>query len=989
MKKISLLWVLLCAFGLSLLPLSAQEAQPSNEVLYVSLVWHQHQPVYFKDPETSLYERPWVRLHATKDYVDMVTILEDYPDIHATFNLTPSLIRQLEDLSAGAKDKYWVMSEITAEELSEADKRFILQRFFDINPGIISCFPRYGELQDMRKGAGEEQINAALASWTPQDFRDLQVLFNLAWIDPDFLAQEPLRALVEKERDFDEADKAIIFAEHQRLIDAVIPTHRAYQEAGQIEVTMTPFAHPILPLLVDSNSAAVGMPEAELPERFIYGQDAVAQVEKGVAFYERLFGVVPRGMWPAEGSVSPQIIQMVANVGINWIATDEYILARSLDEIDDFTRDSDGVVQQADALYRPYRVAGGRGGEVSIIFRDHIISDLIGFEYSGTPGQEAADDLIGRLNAIQARLVEEGATGHHLVTILLDGENAWEYYPNDGKEFLHAMYQGLSDAPNLQTVTPSEYLVMSEEPRELDNLFPGSWVTPDFATWIGEEEENLGWSYLKRMRDDVADVQDSLDEDTLAEVMDLVYIAEGSDWFWWYGSDQNSGNDEAFDSQFRSYLRQIYTLIGEDVPNFVNVPIIAQASQEPDRAATDLVEVSVDGIIEDGEWDNSAVYEADGFYYGYDAENLYLRLDNYTGDDLGIYLRVPDAGSANANPRGSEDVFIGFGARRLLEISGGGARLWLADGEGGWMDSGESIDTFAVNEGTLELQAPLAVLSPAARSGSALNLRLFTGSELIPAEGPALAVVPDMGVPNVFLSASDPANDDYGPGSYVYPKDGVFRAGVFDLVEFVAGQDEEDLIFQVSLRGPLVNDWGAPNGMGVLTLDIYIDSDGAQNGLRQLLPGRNAALNAEYAWDHAIFAEGWESAIYQAGADGASVLSTSALNIISNPGQHRVTIRVPKSTLPGDPTSWSYLVTAASQEGYPSAGVLRIRDVQEESEQWRIGGSLGGRNATRLMDVILPAESDQAALLSAYTPSDASLDDLSPDDFAQLPMVTP
>jgi len=243
--------------------------------LYLAIIWHQHQPVYFKDPDTNLYQRPWVRLHASKDYLDMAEMLKDYPNIHATFNLTPSLIRQLDDISAGAKDIYWVYTEKPADELNAEEKEFILARFFDTNRGIIARFPRYQELLD-------NQANGT--SWAAEDFRDLQVLFNLAWTDPEWLAEEPFKSLVEKGEGYSEQDKTIILDEHLRMVKEVIPLHAEMQNSGQIEVTMTPFAHPILPLLVDSNLAAIALPDAELPTRFVYGQDAVAQVKKGVEF---------------------------------------------------------------------------------------------------------------------------------------------------------------------------------------------------------------------------------------------------------------------------------------------------------------------------------------------------------------------------------------------------------------------------------------------------------------------------------------------------------------------------------------------------------------------------------------------------------------------------------------------------------------------------------------------------------------------------------
>lgn len=1015
--RLALVGLLVLVMGLAWVPaaLSAPQvtpagrsAQAEEDVLYVAIIWHQHQPVYYQEPETGVYVRPWVRVHATKDYLDMAAMLEEYPDIHVTFNITPSLIRQLDDIAAGARDLYWVMAEIPAEELTDAEKRFILERFFDTNPRIIARFPRYQELADSRAALG---INAAVEQWTAQDFRDLQVLFNLAWTDPDWLAEEPLAGLVQQGRDFEEADKAVLFAEHLRIVREVIPLHARLQEAGQIEVTMTPFAHPILPLLVDSNLAAVAMPEADLPPRFLYGQDAVAQVQLGVQFYQDHFGVPPRGMWPAEGAVAQQIVQMVASAGIRWMASDEEVLARSLPEVEDFTRDANDTVLQADALYRPYTVTGGRGGQVAIIFRDHLISDKVGFEYSGMDGEAAAADFIQRLDNIQARLVEEGAEGPHLVTVLLDGENAWEHYENDGKEFLHALYQGLSQADNLRTVTPSEYLALTGPPRELGTLWPGSWISHDFSTWIGEEEENRAWAYLLQTRNALQEASRRLDEATLQQALEVMYIAEGSDWFWWYGADQNSGVDETFDEQFRNYLRRVYELIAVAPPDFVYVPVIPQTARQPDRPFAGTFAPVIDGAATDEEWENAAYYDVaaedspmTALYHGFDNETFYLRLDvggdyhEMEGTVFGFYMNTPDDFPSNAYTRferGGDRPVLGFGARRLLEVTFPdgvpAATLYRADGEGGWVQP-TTVDTVAVQGGTLEIAVPLAVLSPAARSGDRINVRVVASEDetnvaVAPAEGPALAALPEQAIPNVVLEVADPTGDDHGPGSYVYPRDAVFRPAAYDATQFVVGYDEESLFFQIGFRGPVENDWGAPNGMGIHTVDIYIDVDGPENGARLLLPGRNAALPEGHAWDYAIWAEGWTPGIYRPGEEGP-VQVDAALNIVSNPGQRRITIRVPRSAIPGDPATWAYAVTVASQEGFPAAGVWRIREVLPEAEQWRVGGGPDDTNHTRILDVIYPEEGVQERMLSDYPPSQVSVGELGPDDFGQVPVIT-
>ncbi len=982
-------------------------------VLYVAIIWHQHQPIYGRDPETGDYVRPWVRVHAAKDYLDMATSVAEYPNIHVTFNLTPSLMQQLDDLDGGARDLYWSMTEIEAAQLSDGDKRFLLERFFDTNPRVIARFPRYQELSDMRGGSDPDQIDAALASWTTPDYRDLQVLFNLAWTDPDWLAEEPLASLVARGRDFEEPDKAVVLAEHLRLIREVIPTLAQLQQRGQIEITTTPFAHPILPLLVDSDLARVAMPEADLPARFAYGQDAVAQVELGVQAYQAHFGVSPRGMWPAEGSVAPLVISMLARAGIEWIASDEEVLARSLPGFGDFTRDSSDTVLQADALYRPYTVSGARG-DVTILFRDRLLSDKIGFEYSGTSGELAAADLIQRLNRIQARLQEQGASGPHLVTVLLDGENAWEYYDNDGKDFLRALYQGLSEAPNLRTVTPSEYLAATQAPRALETLWSGSWINHDFSTWIGEEEENQAWTYLGETR---AALETTLRAGGLAQAqatqaLEAMYAAEGSDWFWWYGADQSSGSDDIFDDQFRGFLERVYTLIGQPPPDFVHVPIVAQSPQAPSQEPQALLSIAADGQVQEGEWAQAGFQSAPagapvaGFNYGFDTHNLYLRVDAAEGfsdsTTLGFYFGLPGGDPANAFSRFGRDLTLfGFGAKRLLEITFSGGRpavmIYTADGRGHWRPSAAAqaglVARLTTAGDSLEIIAPLAGLSSELGSGDRLNLRFVVsqaGADVasVPAGGPALLVTPDLPVPNVVVEVADPVGDDDGPGTYTYPTDRVFAPGVFDLTGMTLGSDEENVIFRLTIAGPINNHWNSPNGLSGQTVDIYIDVDGSASGERMLLPGRNAALSPEFAWDYAAWVEGWTPGLYQPGAEGPTEMEAE-IGVTTNPGQRRLTITLPRSAIPGDPATWSIAVVLLGQEGYPAAGVWRVRDVNPVAEQWRFGGAPADTNHTRIIDFLWPVgmEPSQESLLGAYPPSQAGLDSLGVDDFAQLPML--
>jgi len=998
------------------------------EPLYLSILWHQHQPVYFKDPETGVYQKPWVRVHAAKDYVDMAAILENYPDITVTFNLTPSLLRQLLDLEAGARDLYQVHTEIPAAELTAEQKQFIRDRFFDINPKIIARFPRYQQLADSR---------AQSDAWTEQDWRDLQVLFNLGWTDPDWLAREPLAGLVARGRDFAEADKAVVLAEHARLVTEVIPLHKRLQEAGRIEITTTPFYHPILPLLFDTDLAKVATPDIELPPRFSYPLDAVEQVKRGVQFYTETFGRPPVGMWPAEGAVAQEIVNMVGDAGIRWMATDEEVLARSLGRTA-FARNAQETVQDADALYRPY-IARTSNRQVYVVFRDKVISDKVGFTYSGMPGKTAARDFVDRILAIRERLQATGAQGPHLVSVILDGENAWEHYPNDGKEFLHEMYRLLQEEQargTIQTITPGAFITRFPEQPTLERLWAGSWVSPDYLTWIGEDEENRAWEYLGRVREFVRFQQNQVTPEVHARMMEAIYTAEGSDWFWWYGADQNSGDDGSFDAQFRATLARVYEVAGRPVPTFLKVPVIPARAQPPVVGASALITPTVDGIGAEGEWDGAGYFLEEGgvqatpsqvaaqLWYGFDKANLYLRLDarrawSDIGPDtrVGFYLVRPGGGKEQPFSRvallnAREDVLLGFGANALVEVAIVGGRatatFYTVSADGNYTPAAADLPV-AVSGSTVELAVPYVVLGKP-NAGDVFKLRTVISEgerrdmQMVPGGGPAELIVPDLGLTTAILTVADPEGDDHGPGTYTYPTDSVFVSKAYDLKTFAVAEDEANLIFRFAFYGQLNNAWGAPNGMGIHTLDVYIDA--APGGERKLLPGRNAAVPADQGWEFAVWAEGWTPGLYGPPAAGERtpqpIGDAGTLTIISDPGQRQITIRVPKKVLAErlgvavealQPRTWRYLGVVLSQEGFPASGVWRVRDVNVTAQQWRVGGAPANSTThTRILDVAYPAAftPTQEEALSAFKPQvvDAGqFDRLSPDDFAQLPML--
>ena len=940
----------------------------------------------------------------------MAAMIKPYPNVRMTVNITPVLMKQLDDFTQnGAKDYYWVLAEKPASDLTDDEKTYLLTRFFDANwDNIIYRFPRYKELLNLRGGTTSEAIAKAVPLFTEQDYRDLQIWFNLAWIDPEFLAQSPLKELVEKGEGFNEEDKIILFDEIREIIAMVIPVHKELQDAGQIEVITTPYAHPILPLIYNSDIAAVGNPGAELPERFSWPNDAIAHLQMSVEMYRDHFGKAPAGLWPGEGAVSEDIVPLVADAGYKFMQTGEPVLAQSLG-LGSFTRDDAETVQEADDLYRPYYVTTDDGQQVAVFFRDQTLSDKLGFTYSQTPGEQAAADLMQRLENIRLQLKEQKVKGPHIVSIVLDGENAWEYYPNDGKEFLNAMYQMLNESETIKMVTPSEYLELFPKQRELETLFPGAWFSPNYDTWIGETEENVAWNYLGKTRDflakyDVAKTKEASPE-AIAKALDYMYLAEGSDWFWWYGSDQDSGVDTYFDTGFRALLAKVFESLGEPVPTFVKIPIIPKTPEQPTQAFTGLATPIVDGDVSQKEWETAAVYPADGtgavktLSYTMDGKNIYFRMDidaaSEEPESLGVYLNIPSAAASNPfalTPDSPETLLLGISATHLFEWTNEATSGYLAEA-GGWKQNAALTATAAMGENTLEMAIPLTSLGDLS-AGDDIRVVVVAqpDAQILPLTGPAQIVLPDLGLSDLVLEVKDPEGDDHGPGTYTYPTDAVFSEQNYDIDTFIVATDAKNVIFTFTFYGAVPNPWGSGINLSLQTMDVYIDKDpGKGTGNRLLLPGRNAALAEGNGWEFTVWAEGWNSGIY---APDAATGDPKQLNvsykIIVDPARQTVTLRVPKDALgEGNPAEWGYTAVVLGQEGYPSTGVWRVRDVQTTAAQWKFGGAPEGTNHTRIIDLAWPADAEgtQEEFLSTYASSSAAIITLTEGDFAQIPLL--
>ena len=737
---------------------------------YVAILWHQHQPFYY-DPARDEMSGPWVRKHATKDYWDMAAVVGEFPDVHVAINLTPVLLIQLElylqrlgpfvDVANNSLDVEgflaawrgrtdpWIDLLLTPTPSLEEATEEQIERYFkgawatvSTSDPMMARFPEYEALRDKNR-----------ATYSRDDLLHLKVFFELAWFDPDFL-QGPvvledgsvvdLTDVVQADnagryRLIEPATEALahrLVVDNYKIMANVIPVHRRLlwdpaQRTGQIEVTTTPFYHPILPLVHDTELARQGQPFDPLPNpAFAFAGDARAHVAKAMRFHTDRFGIPPRGMWPGEGSVAEPVVQAFVDAGLQWIATDQKVMERS---------------GGGDARWFPYKVdkddvqgvGDGTDDELAMVFRDTALSDKVGFAFQTLTGEVAAGEFMNDVLGMAPRF---GAPDR-LVSVILDGENAWELYTkeHDGKGFFRALYRRLQEAYEVGEVVPvtvSEYIDgnplrnvpahPTTEQRELEPLWAGSWIDSTFGIWIGESEENQGWGYLSQTRQALERsglprpnawaADPDPDPDSRAywiwRAWEEMYAAEGSDWFWWYGADMTSpGNDDTpFDRSFRAHLTGVYEAMnnalelgGErtiDPPEFA--PIV-QATPKAVRGP--FVEAPViDGrfVPDEGEWDAvggfffdndspGAIQSPDDHlaqaFYGYDAEALYLAgafnvdLSTKQGSDwqLRVYLphkRITDPATGahrqdphNDSTRGGTAVQVfGDGVAREITV---------------------------------------------------------------------------------------------------------------------------------------------------------------------------------------------------------------------------------------------------------------------------------------------------------------------------------
>lgn len=652
--------------------------------IHVCFLWHMHQPFY-KDLLTGEYRLPWTRMHALKDYYGMVKILDEFPSIHQTFNLVPSLVVQIEEYASGkARDPFLINALTPAENLTEEQRHFILLYFFQANRDrLINRYPRYRELFERWEGAGMDLARAA-HYFSAQDYRDLQVLSQLAWFDEEFLEHDrETAALVDRARDYTLEDQQTVGRKERQILNGVLAAYRAAAERHQIEVSTTPFYHPILPLVCDSDIGAEAHPGLPLPRRFRRPEDAREQLRRSRDFIAQRFGRAPVGLWPSEGSVSDEALALAAETGFEWAASDQGVLEKTL---------WSACAGPGGRLYQPF-LWERDGRRLHLLFRDHFLSDLIGFVFSRMDPEPAADDFIRRLYHIAEPCLQSGRD--ILIPVILDGENAWEYYDHNGRPFLRALYRRLAADPRFSVLTVSEAL--RRLPAEsLHHISPGSWINGNFDIWIGAQEDNRAWNLLDEARqfvDRATQVSPSAYDIAYEEIL----IAEGSDWCWWYGPEHETANRAEFDELFRAHLSNVYRILGGEPPEELAHPIIRGEEKALLVPPTGYVRPVIDGEITSYfEWLGAGLYRpsrragamhggrflVEEVHFGTDGANFFLRID-FVANELAhvpgmeIRLTLEAAAGEPARPRyafilGPGTVHVGEGDPLKMEVRFGG-----------------------------------------------------------------------------------------------------------------------------------------------------------------------------------------------------------------------------------------------------------------------------------------------------------------------------
>ena len=958
LRTLGIAAVLLAVAGVGLVA----EKPPLN----LAVIWHQHQPMYW-NRLTGEYELPWVRIHGVQEYIDSARISADVPDLRVTFNLQPSLLWQLADYATitedevalgglyrhiGAVDNHlkwtWALAH-DPSSLSAEDRALAEEQFFWLNGYMFD-----DDGDDPYYDAYYAELNrrADDIGLTDRELLDAAGLFLLWQTSPEL--HESLGLLdLREHRDFTAGDIARLIEAQTKVLRDVVDAYRAVAALGN-ELITSPFHHPILPLLVEN-----GWPE-----------DVLGQIEAGQAQHERLFGERAAGLWSPEQAVSESSIRLLSEAGLEWTSTDEGLLAQALGRTPD--------AAERTTIYT-------RDG-VSLLFRDTELSNRISFAYGNKDPRAAVDDFLGELERVWEALDDPN---DHVLTVAMDGEN-WMFmagYADNGRTFLRMLYAALDEAEWVRTVTPRQLLAEGMAATPLDALPTGSWAG-DLSTWAGEADEDEAWSRLAVARAVVADAGDPDD------AVRAIYAAEGSDWFWWYGLDQDSGTDDLYDWLFKAHLTGAYRAAGaDDIPDVLGLRLIP-----PQLESLGEIAPTVDGSRSDGEgWGQAVTIPGAGplseARIGYKESTLYVLVRTasdptaWIGEEglyLVLYASGPPGAPANVATRHSGTP-LGFGLASAIQVrfdkldddGVGIVSTYAANGSGGWRYA-SSIGTTsqrAVRVGAeIEFAVPFSELGVEPGKATTLALVLERADELLGvlSDRPILASVPTLIRGDEILAIEDPAGDDHGTGSYSYPLNEVFDVeGLFDLLAYRLYDSGEtwQLAFDFAA---LTNPWGGPQGFSHPILYLYFDvTEGGSTEAFEEGAAAHVAFDPDHPWDVFVRITGWPAyGRHLWTADGTGPFLVEAA---SDPKRGRIIVTIPKTVMPSL-EGWHY-VLVGSQDGY---GANYLRSIGTTPGEWVGGGSPDPFWAPQIYDYLAPLGTTQEDMLSTFENDQATYAMLAP-----------
>lgn len=553
-----------------------------NKKIKLVLCWHMHQPEY-RDLQTGEFQLPWTYLHVIKDYVDMVAHLEEEPDAKAVINFAPILLEQIEDYAKQVNcylhDHIEIKDPLLAALVMPSIPADVEERLELISNCMranrerqIDRYPAFSQLIQMAEWV---QGNGDAAKYINSQFiADLLVWYHLIWMGETIkLTDVRIQRLIAKGSNYTLHERLEVVEVIGELLSKVILRYKTLADKGRIEISVTPYAHPIMPLMLDLNSTYEAMPDAPLPELKSYpgGEERVQwHLKQGITTFKHFFGFIPQGCWPSEGAVSEATLKMLADEGFTWTATGGQVLHNSLNA---------SALEPGVSVHHPFQV---KGAEIPCFFRDDGLSDLIGFKYSKWHADDAVGDLVQHIETIAAC-----ESADSVVSIIMDGENAWEYFPDNAYHFLSALYKRLASHPDIELTTFSECLANKVEVKELPRLVAGSWVYGTFSTWIGDGDKNRGWDMLGDVKQcfDKVLLTGRLSKTKIKKAEFQLAVCEGSDWFWWFG-DYNPGEAvSSFEKQYRLNLANLYRLLGEESPAYLSLSF-TQGSGAPAMGGT-------------------------------------------------------------------------------------------------------------------------------------------------------------------------------------------------------------------------------------------------------------------------------------------------------------------------------------------------------------------------------------------------------------------